>query len=345
MFPTPRRLAAALILGAVLAAVPVAAGARAVGLCRFEVDASRAGVADALEDTCTERAAQIFNELGALRDRDAGAAAVTVRVVGDPAEIAGASPAGARPPAWSIAVAYPDARLVVLALRRRDGRPVEDLDIELEHELSHIALHDASRGAAVPRWLSEGVAQLQSERSSMMRRGALQLAALSGNVLSLAALHDYPAGDAAVSLAYAEAADFTGFLVRREGWRGIRIALRRLARGATIDEALNAAYGESTARLEAAWRHDLARRPSWAAIATGSGALWGVATVLFVLAFLLARRRKVLRLVEMEEEELIGDARLGRGDAAPPGEGTAPGPCRSRSGSTPSSAPPGSLVH
>jgi hypothetical protein len=345
----PRRLAAALAIALALALAPCPGrAAREIGLCRFDVDETRAGVADALAETCEERAPRIFEQLGASRDRSGVAAAVTVRIVSSPSEIAGASPPGARPPDWSIAVAYPEPRVVVLALRHRDGRPVEDLDIELEHELSHVALHDATGGAAVPRWLSEGVAVLQSERSSMTRRSALLLASLGGRVRSLAALHDYPDGDTAITLAYAEAADFTGYLIRREGWRGIRVTLHKLARGIPIERALEAAYGRSAGELEKDWRRGLARRPSWAAIAAGSGLTWGVATLLFVAAYFQARRRKARRIVEMEEEELTYDARLVPGGAFRPDAATGPGPADpwgSRSGPTPSSVPPGSPIH
>jgi len=309
-----RRFCASLAMGAVLAFGTAANGARGgaeiafseartVGLCRFEIGSDRSGVADALSETCTERAAQIFQQLGAI-GRDRGKArTVAIRIVGDPAKIGAASPAGARPPDWSIAVAYPDVRLVVLALRHRDGRPVEDLEIELEHELSHVALRDVVHGADVPRWLSEGIAVIQSERSSMLRRSALLFASVGGNVRSMAALHDYPRGDGAVALAYSEAADFVGFLLRRGGWRGIRVTLRRLAKGVPIDGALDVAYGRDLSELEEEWRRELAKRPTWIAIVTGSSAMWGVAAILFAVAFVQAKRRKRRRLSEMEEEE------------------------------------------
>jgi hypothetical protein len=298
------RLAAALCFAALVLASRAGICARVEGLCRFEVDDSRAGVADSLAETCGERATAIFAQLGALKKAPGRTEPVSIRIVGDPAEIAAASPPGARPPDWSVAIAYPRARLVVLALRGRDGRPVEDLDIELEHELSHIALHDIVKGDRVPRWLSEGIAVLQSERSSLFRRGALTLASLGGRVRSLAALHDYPEGGGSVALAYSEAADFVGFLLHRNGWRGIRVVLRRLARGVPLDEALDAVYGRDLAGLEGEWRAELAKRPTWVAIATGTGALWGVATALFALAYLQARRRKKRRLAEMAEQEI-----------------------------------------
>jgi hypothetical protein len=296
---------AALLATLIIVALPLGAGAEPAdpGVCRFEVPPARAGVAETLAESCGERGREIFSELGLRGEGAGGPEPVVVRVVGDPAEIAGASPRGAVPPPWSIAIAYPAARLVVLALRDRDGHPVEHLDIELEHELSHIALRDALRGADVPRWLSEGIAVQQSERSSMARRSALTLAALGGRVPSLAAIHDYPEGGAAVALAYARAADFVGFLLREGGWHAIRVVLNRLRRGDSLDDAFETAFGRTPAELDAAWRDALSDDASWVAVVTGSGALWGLATALFVLAYFRSRRLRRRKLEAMGAAE------------------------------------------
>jgi hypothetical protein len=300
-------MAAVPAFAALLAVGLCPAGSRAAtivsGICRFEIDANREGVAEALEKSCTERAGEIFSELGLSRAKGASPKPVTIRVVGDPAEIGSVSPKGTNPPPWSIAVAYPAARLVVLALRDRDGRPTEHLDIELEHELSHIALRDAVQGVEVPRWLSEGIAVQQSERSSMARRSSLLLAALGGNVGSLAALHDYPRGDTAVALAYAQAADFVGFLVHEGGWHAVRVALHRLRQGDDLDEAFEAAFGRTPKELDAKWRDQLSGGSSWVAIATGSSALWGLATLLFALAYVRTRQQRRRRFEEMGAAE------------------------------------------
>jgi len=300
-----QRAALALVAAFAIGPLPSFAGAEVItsGLCRFEIDVDRAGVVEALEESCGPRAAEIFAELGVPRATGAASAPVTIRVVSDPAEIGSASPKGMAPPPWSVAVAYPEHRLVVLALRGRDGSPVERLDVELEHELSHIALRDAVQGAEVPRWLSEGIAVQQSERSSMARRGALTLAALGGNVGSLAALHDYPKGDTAVALAYAQAADFVGFILREGRWHGIRVALTRLRHGDDLDEAFETAFGRTPDELDASWRDQLSDGTSWVVVATGSGALWGVATALFALAYVKSRQRRRRRFEEMGAAE------------------------------------------
>ena len=156
----------------------------------------------------------------------------------------------------------------------------------------------------------------------MARRGSLLLAALGGNVDSLAALHDYPNGGSAVALAYAQAADFVGFLVHEGGWHGVRVALTRLRNGDDLDEAFETAFGRTPGELEARWRDRLADGSSWVAVATGSSALWGLATLLFALAYVRSRQRQRRRLEEMAEAEdsidrMVRVAERLEGDGAP----------------------------
>jgi hypothetical protein len=225
--------------------------------------------------------------------------------VADPAEMSRLAPAGRAPPSWSGAVAYPDHDLVLLSLRHRNGGPVSDLDLVFEHELSHLALRKAvGADTELPRWLSEGIAIQQSEESSLRRSGVLWWAAFGDELRPLAELEHYPAHPGAVSLAYAEAADFVGFLLRRGGWVELRVLLRRLASGEPFDAAFEFAYGSAVASLEARWREGLVGSSNWAALITGTGALWGLITALFIAAYSAVKRRRRRRLAEMEAEEV-----------------------------------------
>jgi len=300
-------IAAAAVLacavGALAGTAPRPAGlaVEEIGACRFAAPEQIAGVGRELGRVCGAEAERIFAQVGAEWPSGSGPA-IEVRVVSDPEDMDGVVPSGSPPP-WSDAVAYPDLDLVVLSLHRRDGRPIEDLETVLEHEISHLALRKALGGARVPRWFSEGVAVLQSEGSSLARSGALWWASLGGELLSLEEMERYPGSPGRVGLAYAQAADFVGYLVREEGWAGIREVVERAAEGAPFADAVRGSYGRSVRDLEASWRRALSRRWGWIAVGTGSGALWGAMTVLFVAAYLAVRRRRRERLARMAAEE------------------------------------------
>lgn len=272
-------------------------------LCRFVVPERNASVTGELVPVCDEELPRIFTQLGVdvpAPDRDP----IEVRVVADPADMSRLAPEGQAPPSWSGAVAYPDHNLVLLSLRHRSGGPVGDLDLVFEHELSHLALRKAvGADTELPRWLSEGIAIQQSEESSLSRSGVLWWAAFGDELRPLEELEHYPAHPGAVSLAYAEAADFVGYLLRRGGWVELRVLLRRLAAGEPFHEAFEFAYGTGVAHLEAKWREGLVGSSNWAALITGSGALWGLITALFIFAYSAVKKRRRRRMAEMEAEE------------------------------------------
>jgi hypothetical protein len=274
-----------------------------IGACRLVLPLRNAGASGELAETCREAMPRIFRQLGQPLDQGA-AGQIQVRLVDDPARMNEAAPAGLPPPPWSGAVAYPAHDLVLLALRNRDGGPARDLRVTLEHELSHLALRRAlPDGARVPRWFSEGLAIQQSEGSSLLRDGVLRWAAAGGSVLPLAAIERYPDSPGRVNLAYAQAADFVGFLLRDGGFSGILALLDRLRQGEVFDEAFAAVYGRTVARAEGEWRASLGSGLVWVALLTGTGAVWGVITVLFIFAVAAAKRRHRRRLEAMAVEE------------------------------------------
>lgn len=271
------------------------------GPCRVSVPPQNGNVAYELASTCENSYRRIFRQLGLNRDADSDF--FDIRVVGEPNEMKKLAPPGAAPPAWSGAVAYPDSELIILSLRNKIGSPVKALDNVLEHELSHIALRRALATTQVPRWFSEGIAIYQSEESSYERHWILWQAARRGDLLPLNEINRYPAHASKITLAYAQAVDFLGFLLRRDGWLGIRIVIRETAKGALFEEAFEFSYRDTLANLEREWRSGLETKWQWLPLVTGTGAIWGFIVALFFIAYIVVVRRKKRRLTQMAEEE------------------------------------------
>ena len=231
-----------------------------IGACRVLVRSKNVGVISEIENTCQERVLEIFAELG--HPLDDGQPTLEVRIVPSPQEMKGVAPKDKPPPVWSGAIAYPGHNMVIVPLRNHLGSPLADLNVVLEHELSHLALRRALKGAKVPRWLSEGIAIHQSERSSFKRHWLVWLAARRDRLLPLDEIEEYPDQVVDTNLAYAQAADFLGLLLKEGGWLNIRALIRRVSAGADFDEALEYAFGRSLASFEHAWRSGLTSR--WA---------------------------------------------------------------------------------
>jgi Peptidase MA superfamily len=306
-----RRNVYRLLLGVlVLFAVPAAAIERpmlpeeyiteARGQCHINVPAKNRGIIEELAGPC-ENFGDVKQQLG-LKQTSL-VEPVEVRIVESPDQMELVAPPQAPPPSWSQAVAYPDLHMVILSLRDRVGSPVTDLNIVLEHELSHLALRKALGGAEVPRWFSEGVAIQQSERSSFRRYWILWSAARGRGLMPLNSIERYPDHPGVVNLAYAQAADFVGFMLRKKGWTGLRMLISQTSEGVPFDEAFELAFGHRLQSLEYEWRGGLESRWQWLPLITGTGAVWGFALVLFLLAYVVSKRRRKRRLVEMGEEE------------------------------------------
>ncbi|MDJ0764938.1 MAG: hypothetical protein QNJ97_18290 [Myxococcota bacterium] len=276
---------------------------RQAGSCRIAVPQRNVGIADELMTACRETHARIYKQLGL--GPQALERPVDVRVVASLEDAHQVAPPGIAVPPWSGAVAYPSLNLIILPLRNRMGGPVtEDIDIVLEHEMSHLALRTALQDAPVPRWFSEGIAIQQSEASSFRRIWLVWAAARGDSLLPLSSIDRYPDRPGRISLAYAEAADFVGFLLRQGGWLGIRVVIRKCSQGMAFEEAIAFSYQTDLKDLEQAWLAGLNSKWQWLPLITGTSALWGAMVILFIVAYIAARQRKQKRMAQMEEEEM-----------------------------------------
>lgn len=182
---------------------------------------------------------------------------------------------------------FPELSLVVVDLGavEPDGSEARDA---LGHGLAHLALDEVTRAATVPRWLHEGLALHLGPGSVAHASIKLGARALRHELLRLEELDSALGGhDPALTLAAsAQAADWLGFLLEPERAELFPKLVARLAQGERATSALSATYGAPAARLEAAWRADLARRAVFAPV-LGAGLL--AAAVLLAASYGLRR--------------------------------------------------------
>lgn len=213
-------------------------------------------------------------------------------------------------PGYASGGAVPPAGVVLLTLTEPESFMRADLSTTLAHELSHIALHRAVNGVNVPRWFSEGVAVQQSEESSFARIRSLWEGTLRGNLVPFDALAvAFPANHADADLAYAESADFVGFMLAGSDERGrFRALLRELASGQVFGEAVQRAYHVDLGYMEREWRATLTQRfGRWPMLFMGLTSLWVLGAVLLVVGYARARarHRSTLRRWAIEEAPVL----------------------------------------
>ncbi|MCW8139337.1 MAG: hypothetical protein KIT58_10590 [Planctomycetota bacterium] len=230
----------------------------------------------------------------------------------------------ARTHADALAVAFPGQGVVVVRERGIAEGTVAGLEATLAHELAHLALGrvEAARGARLPRWLNEGLAEWSSgrrpTRDEVLTLGGLvahdELPALEGLAEAFP-----PHG---VGRAYLIALSFVGWLAGPEGGGVLRL-VAALARGAPVDAAVGEARGLALDEAEAAWRAALRAEYSLAEVLLRSLTVWTIAGVLALLAIArhLWRRRRLLRaLAAADAAEPVGPEAIEFDDDPVPGD-------------------------
>lgn len=248
---------------------------------------------------------RVVTELGAPV-----ADALDIRVGLNPEQMALLAPPKSALPGYADGIAFPKSGLVLLTLTAPETFFRPDMNRVLTHELSHVALERAVRGAAVPRWFSEGVAVHQAGESSLTRIETLWNATLRGKLLSLAELSTaFPNSHSQIDLAYAQSADFIGFMLDgRDEREHFQTLLRELAKGTAFNEAVQTTYRVPLSYLEREWRAGLQRHfGRWPALFMGLTFVWVLGAVLLGVAFVRTRLRHhaTLRRWAIEEAPIL----------------------------------------
>jgi hypothetical protein len=248
---------------------------------------------------------RVVSELGApVTD------ALDIRVGLNPEQMQTLAPPKSALPGYADGIAFPKSGLVLLTLTAPETFFRPDMNRVLTHELSHVALERAVNGAEVPRWFSEGVAVHQAGESSLTRIETLWNATLSGRLLSLAELSGaFPNSHSQIDLAYAQSADFVGFMLDGHDERvHFQALLRELANGRPFADAVQSTYHVPLSYLEREWRAGLQRHfGRWPALFMGLTLVWVLGAILLGIAYLRTRLRHhaTLRRWAIEEAPIL----------------------------------------
>jgi hypothetical protein len=221
----------------------------------------------------------------------------------DLADMQSVAPKGVKVPSWAAGMAFPRMNLILLKLTTGSGSAT-DVERVFAHEFSHVALDHAVGFKPIPRWFREGFAIYQSGEWSFGRTRALAGGVVSGRLFSLEALSDrFPTSVRDIELAYAQSIDFVSFLLGEYGPRPFRKMIGLLAQGWNFFLALEEAYDDGLFAIEEAWHRDLKMRFTWIPLLTGTATLWFLAAVVFILAYVKKRRRRLAEMEKLDEEE------------------------------------------
>jgi hypothetical protein len=199
-----------------------------------------------------------------------------------------------------VALAVPERDLIVIDYSRMNARPFT-LKTTLKHELCHLLLHHHIRGAELPTWLDEGVAQWASEGFAeiiMDTKGSLlRQATLSGRYIPMGDLAEgFPRDRRSLILAYEESKSFVEYINREFGEDGILRVLGHLKNGNQVDAAILKGLSIPLDELETRWHSHLRKKTTWVTYLSTHlyGILFFVAALITIGGFvrLLIKRKR-----------------------------------------------------
>lgn len=240
----------------------------------------------------------LAEQLEILRDEVSGligadfAGVTEVRVALGRAEFDAMAVGGARPPSWSVALAWPEANVILVdakTIATADGRTT------LRHELVHIALGRLGKGW--PRWFQEGVAQMvtQERPFDTEHYSTMAIAMATDRLYPFEMLSEgFPERPASAQLAYAQSREFVSFLYGKYGATGFGELVALVGSGQPFEQAFARAFHSTISVEETEFRQAMALRYPWWPVLFMSGTLvWAGSSALMLIAFV--RRRRVVR--------------------------------------------------
>jgi hypothetical protein len=210
---------------------------------------------------------------------------------------------GGRAPEWAGGVAFPHDRIIVVPAYPALGVRQQDAATTLRHEFAHITLRAYLPGH-IPRWFDEGYAEIAAGAWDVESAWTLRVAFLLGRAPQWDSLaFSWPRSADRARLAYLLSATAVDHIRRRAGDRGFELLMQNWQELGDLDRAVRHTFGMTLGQLEDEWRRDVRRRYGWLQAAANVGAIWFIATLLVLVAWLPKRHRNRVRLERLRDEE------------------------------------------
>jgi len=208
---------------------------------------------------------------------------------------------GSKIPSWVIAFAVPHQSTIYL-ISPRVAKSLSDTRKVFVHELAHIFNHQIS--PQLPLWLNEGLVMWVSGEERLRDNIWLSFAALTNSFLRLRDIdYHFPEERHKSGLAYAESRNSVIYIVEVYGMDGLRRLLSEVHTTGDVDLAFKKSFGVSYERFDDDFLVFLRSRFRWLAILGEGLPFWILLLSLFLVVYVVKRRRTRRRLEALRKEE------------------------------------------
>jgi hypothetical protein len=195
--------------------------------------------------------------------------------------------------------------LIVLFPARSPSYPHDTLEDVLHHEVAHVLMARAARGAPLPRWFHEGLAVIAErtwgleDDARLLRELVLVRRTPLNQVDAL-----FAASDASRARAYTLSAAFVRDVIRQYGAGAPADILRRVASGEPFARAFARTTGQSVEAAEITFWDGHRFWTSIGPFLTTPTALWTIVTLVALFAIIRRRQQRAAQQRRWEEQGL-----------------------------------------
>ncbi|MCX7945322.1 MAG: peptidase MA family metallohydrolase [Deltaproteobacteria bacterium] len=230
---------------------------------------------------------------------------ITVRIAGSLREYEDFQPIDHKAPVWSVGIAYPKRRLIVLRGDATHG-PDEILRT-FRHELAHVFLHNFSN-KKIPKWFSEGFSMYFEDRGGIVKSLKLIRQAIVNSYVPIDSIEEsFPDDPIDIQNAYLTSTEFFSYLLSEIKEEGLNQVFQYVLDGLDFKYAIYKVSGKTISEMERDFKRRSRFRYAWLPLITSSTSIWLFMTFLFVYVYIIKKRRsdKRLELMRLEEELTI----------------------------------------
>jgi hypothetical protein len=202
-----------------------------------------------------------------------------------------ADPRARTVPDWIVGLAIGERDIVIFP-ERVLAYPHDSLESVVRHEVVHLALDAAARGAPIPRWFHEGVAVSVDAGWSTRAQLNLLLAMLARPDIAQLTRLFTSRSQSETTQAYLLSAALIDDIRRRHGPDVPGAIARHVAEGVPFDRAFEIVTGETPDAAAATSWAGYRRWTAWVPAVTSASAAWTLILLLAFVAFIVQRRRR-----------------------------------------------------
>jgi hypothetical protein len=206
-------------------------------------------------------------------------------------------------PGWSDGIAAPINNIIILKSARWMP-PETDNEAIAIHELTHIILNRAVKSNPIPRWFNEGLAVYYSGEKGYASSTLVSKALVTNSIIPLSDIDNVlQFHKDKAQLAYQQSYLAVEYLFRQYGKNTVKRLIHKLGEGFNLNQAFIDVIDLDLWEFEEEWYEHIKQKYRWHFLVEFDNYLWVLILALFVLGFIIIRRRNKRTIQRWQEED------------------------------------------